>query len=45
VILERAQWADWLDVKNDLAPTFLGSSAGSISVERFVEPAAAPQLF
>jgi hypothetical protein len=45
VILERAQGSDWLDAKNDMAPSFRGSPAGSISVERFVEPAAAPQLF
>ena len=45
VILERAQWADWLVAKNDLAPSFRGSPAGSISVERFVDAAAAPQLF
>jgi len=35
VILERAQWADWLDVGNDMASSFLGSPAGSIVVERF----------
>jgi len=45
VILERAQWADWLDVKNDMAPSFGGSLAGAIAVERFVEGAAAPTLF
>jgi putative SOS response-associated peptidase YedK len=37
VILERASWADWLDVRNDMAPSFLGSPGGTISVERFVE--------
>jgi putative SOS response-associated peptidase YedK len=45
VILGRAQWADWLDVKNDMAPSFKGSAPGSIAVERFVEGAPAPQLF
>jgi putative SOS response-associated peptidase YedK len=45
VILERAQWSDWLDVKNDMAPSFRGSPEGTITVERFVEAAAAPQLF
>lgn len=36
-IPERGQWADWLDVGIDMAPTFRGSPAGSIAVERFVE--------
>lgn len=45
VILDRAQWADWLDAKNDMAPSFRGSPAGTIAVERFVEAPAAPQLF
>jgi putative SOS response-associated peptidase YedK len=46
VILERAQWADWLDVRNDMAPTFKGSSAGTIAAERFVEaPAQATLAF
>lgn len=35
VILERAQWAQWLDPSNDMAPGFLGSPAGTIAVERF----------
>jgi putative SOS response-associated peptidase YedK len=45
MILERAQWSDWLDVRNEMAPTFRGSPAGSIAVERFVEPPAASELF
>jgi putative SOS response-associated peptidase YedK len=45
VILERAQWADWLDARNDMAPAFKGSAAGSIAVGRFVEGEATPQLF
>lgn len=45
VILERGQWAGWLDVTNDMAPIFRGSPAGSIAVERFVEAPAAPTLF
>jgi putative SOS response-associated peptidase YedK len=45
VILEPAQWADWLHVENNMAPAFKGSAAGSIMVERLVEGAAAPQLF
>jgi putative SOS response-associated peptidase YedK len=45
VILERADWSDWLDVKNDMAPRFRGSPAGSIKIERFVEAVSAPQLF
>jgi len=43
VILERGQWDDWLDVKNDMAPSFQGSPAGAIAVERF--EMASPQLF
>lgn len=43
VVLGRAQWADWLDVGNDMARGFNGSPAGTIAVERF-DPAAAPQL-
>jgi len=45
VILERAQWYHWLNVKKDMAPSFRGSPAGSITVEQFVEAAAAPQLY
>jgi hypothetical protein len=45
VILERAQWADWPEVKNDMAASFTGSPVGSVAVERFVEGAAAPELF
>ena len=37
VILERGQWADWLDPADDMAPSFRGSPAGTIMVERFVE--------
>jgi putative SOS response-associated peptidase YedK len=43
VILERDQWADWLDVGNDMAPSFRGSPAGTIHVERFIEAPAAAQ--
>jgi len=45
MILETARWADWLDVANDMAPSFRGSPAWTIIVERFVEAPAAPQLF
>lgn len=45
VILERAQWGDWLDVTNDIAPAFRGSPAGTLAVERFVDAPAVPQLF
>jgi putative SOS response-associated peptidase YedK len=45
VILERGQWADQLDVTNDMAPSFRGLPTGTIAVERFVEAAAAPTLF
>jgi hypothetical protein len=38
VIVERGQWADWLDVRHDMAPTFKGSQAGTIAVERFIDP-------
>lgn len=31
VILERSQWAAWLDPANHLAPSFLGSPAGTIT--------------
>jgi putative SOS response-associated peptidase YedK len=44
VILERAQWDDWLDVKNDMAPSFRGSPVGSVAVERFVEAPAQATL-
>jgi putative SOS response-associated peptidase YedK len=40
VILQRAQWSDWLNPANDVAPSFKGSPAGTIAVERFVETAA-----
>jgi len=43
VILQRSQWADWLNPANDMAPSFKGSPAGEIVVERFVE-AAQPTL-
>jgi putative SOS response-associated peptidase YedK len=39
VILQRAQWSDWLNPANDMAPSFKGSPAGTIAVERFVETA------
>ena len=42
VILEPAQWDAWLDPSNDMAPTFKGSPAGTLTVERFVEVPAAP---
>jgi putative SOS response-associated peptidase YedK len=45
VILEQAHWADWLDTRNDMASSFHGSPAGTITVQRFVEGAAAPQLY
>ena len=41
VILERAQWADWLDPSNHMAPSFKGSPARTIYVERLVERAPA----
>ncbi len=34
VILEREQWASWLDPACDMAPGFTGSPAGTIRVER-----------
>jgi len=34
VILERAKWGEWLDVANDMAPSFTGSPAGTIAAER-----------
>lgn len=37
VVLARTQWAAWLDPANDMARTFKGSAAGSLSVEPFVE--------
>ena len=44
VILERAQWPEWLDPENDMAPSFKGSPSEMVSVERLVEtPAASPQ--
>jgi len=45
VILPKDGWVDWLDVKNDLAPTFRGSPPGTIAEE--VSPlvkAETPQL-
>jgi len=39
VILQRAQWSDWLNPANDMASLFKGSPAGTIAVERFVETA------
>ena len=44
VILERADWDDWLNPANDMAPSFKGSPAGTITVERFVDMAT-PTLF
>lgn len=43
VILERADWADWLEAGGDMAGGFKGSPAGTITVERF-DPAG-PKLF
>ena len=37
VDLDHAQWADWLNPTNDMAPLFKGSPAGTVAVERFVE--------
>ena len=33
VILERRQWAEWMDTANDLAPSLTGSPAGAIRAE------------
>lgn len=43
VILERAEWSYWLDPRNDMAPSFKGSPAGTIKVERCVEQSAPQQ--
>ena len=40
---EQAQWLDWLDLKNDMAPSFKGSRGGATVVERFIKGAGAPQ--
>lgn len=40
VILGRADWANWLDASNDLAPCFKGSPHGSVAVEYFSGPQA-----
>jgi putative SOS response-associated peptidase YedK len=45
VVLERSQWSDWLDPRKDMASTFNGSPAGTITVERFAEASRTPQLF
>ncbi|HWA60638.1 MAG TPA: SOS response-associated peptidase [Caulobacteraceae bacterium] len=50
VILERSQWADWLNTTVDLAPSFKGSPAGTIAVEYVSGPkppgeAVQPDLF
>ena len=37
VILERAQWSDWLDPANDMAPSFKGSPTVTVKVKPFVE--------
>jgi putative SOS response-associated peptidase YedK len=37
VILERSQWAEWLDLANDMAPTFQGSPAGTIAATRVLD--------
>jgi len=41
VVLRPDQWAEWLNPANDMAPTFLGSPAGSLIVEPFTEAASA----
>jgi hypothetical protein len=33
VILPKDGWSEWLDVKNDFAPSFRGSPAGTIAEE------------
>ncbi|HEY3798374.1 MAG TPA: SOS response-associated peptidase [Caulobacteraceae bacterium] len=38
VILDRAQWMDWLNTGTDLAPSFKGSPAGTIVAEYFSGP-------
>jgi putative SOS response-associated peptidase YedK len=43
VILRRDQWSEWLDPRNDMAPSFRGSPAGTIAAERFVEASATDQ--
>jgi hypothetical protein len=40
---EQAQWSDWVDLKNDMAPSFKGSRGGATVVERFIKGAGAPQ--
>jgi putative SOS response-associated peptidase YedK len=39
VILERGQWAEWMDPASDMAPAFVGSPAGTVAVTA-VGPAA-----
>jgi len=43
VILERGQWAEWLDLRSDMAPNFKGSPVGSLRIERFEEAPKAAQ--
>jgi putative SOS response-associated peptidase YedK len=42
VILERSQWARWLDLAADPAPLLRAGGAGMLAVERSVEPAREP---
>jgi len=37
VILDRGEWAEWLDPRSDLAATFKGPPTGTLRVERFEE--------
>jgi putative SOS response-associated peptidase YedK len=39
VVLRRDQWGEWLNPANDMAPSFRGSPAGSLTVEPFTETA------
>jgi hypothetical protein len=43
-MLERVQWADWLDASNDIAPTFKGSPGETITVEQFLDAPSQPTL-
>jgi putative SOS response-associated peptidase YedK len=43
VILEQDLWEEWLDPGSDLAPTFKGSPAGTLHIERFEEAPKAAQ--
>jgi putative SOS response-associated peptidase YedK len=39
VVLRRDQWAEWLNPENDMAASFSGSPAGSLTVEPFTDAA------